>query len=63
MSDIKNHISLWLPAPPVLPHNSAQRRLRRLLPMVSVLPAVPDRWLAPSIIRLDPNTPSPRLAA
>jgi len=64
MSDaIKQHISLWLPAPAPVRHTTAQRRLRARLPVVSALAALPERWSAPSITRLDPGTPTPRLAA
>ena len=61
--DIKTHISLWLPAPPVVTQTAAQRRLRAQLPLPSALGTLPQYWQAPLVTRLDPHTPAPRLAA
>lgn len=61
--DIKNHISLWLPAPPPTRHAASQRRLRAVLPAASMLAALPERWSAPMVTRLDPHGRTPRLAA
>ena len=63
--DITNHISLWLPAPPMVRHTAPQRRLRAALPATSILTALPERWSVPLVTRLDPRTLTqpPRLAA
>ena len=62
-NDLKNHISLWLPAPPMVTHTAGQRRLRARLPLGSVLTQLPQQWQAPHVTKLDPQTPTPRLAA